>query len=140
MGKNKSLKKLSAKNSERLKIPKSVPDINYNSFKPTFSFRHMQYQCDWCLSKCQRPDKSSFVDTLLRLSQHTWSQISSFSREALGYEKINRDSLKIKSLPPILTPEVNIIGFRFSNSGRMAGFRDNDVFHVIFIDPNHNLW
>lgn len=139
MGKN-NLKKLHLKSGKFFQVPKdteSIPDPDLS--KPIFSFHYMAYGSSTCLSKCEKNIKSSISDTLVRLSQFTWKAIKSKPKDSLGFEAIPRERLK-KSLPPSITPDVTIIVFRFSDSGRMAGFRRKDTFHIVQIGPQHNLY
>ena len=138
MANKKKLKKPAFKESFRFKAPKEPP-IDFDSLPPAFSFRHIKYSGKRCLSKCDDNAKVSIVDKLMRLSQLTWKQIYSQSKEKLGFEKIPRDKLKFP-LPSIVTPEVNIMVFRYSDAGRIAGFRAFDVYHIIAIGPNHDLY
>jgi len=139
MGKNKSLKKLNPKSGTRFCPSDVEPPPNYDSFQPVFSFRYMNYGSGFCLSKCNQQSKSSVSDTLLKLSQLTWSKINSRPKESLGFEKIPSDQFKA-SLPSVITPEVSVLVFRFSKSGRMAGFREKDIYHIILVSPNHDLY
>lgn len=138
MGKNK-LRKLKAKSGPRFRPLDKELHIDYNSFKPAFSFRHMNYGHGKCLSRCDHDSKSSISSTLLRLSQLTWSQIFLEPKEGLGCEKIANDRFK-EALPPIITPDVTVLVFRFSGAGRMAGFRNNDIYHIVQVCPHHDLY
>lgn len=139
MGKN-NLKKLGLKSGKLFQVPKDIesnsdPDLS----KPIFSFHYMVYGSSTCLSKCEKNIKSSLSDTLIRLSQSTWKEIKSKPKESLGFETIPRERFK-KPFPANITPEVTIIVFRFSGSGRMAGFRRKDTYHIVQIGPQHNLY
>ncbi|MBF0488294.1 MAG: hypothetical protein HQK98_09060 [Nitrospirae bacterium] len=137
-------------NPKTIKIPyrkggrfevKDTEDIDYtNNSKPLFSFHYMKRGAKFCLSKCEKKEKSSFADTLLNLSQLTWEEISNKPKDGLGYERISVKSLK-STLPSSITEEVEkVTVFRFSDSGRMAGIRDSNIFHIIFVGRNHDLY
>ena len=112
--KHKSHLKAQSKGSTRLKAPDTSKSINYDSSAPIFSFRHMRYGGKYCMSLCERDDKLAIYGTLLTLSQLTWSQIKMRPREKMGFEKIPKEQIKA-SLPPIITPEVPVLVFRFSD-------------------------
>ena len=127
----KRLKKLRARKTPRLNV--EAPKIDYNSCKPIFSFRHMQYGSQHCLSQCCQDDKSYIADTLLHLSQFTWSQITSMSRRALGFEHIPRNQFST-TLPAFVTPDVEkLTVFQYSQAGRIAGMRIDDVYHILVV-------
>ena len=63
----------------------------------------------------------------------------SFPKEQYGYERIPQKRFKI-ALPSSVTPEVDMMVFRFSSAGRIAGYRINDVFHIVVVGPNHELY
>ena len=142
MNRKKKPKKIKApplKDSTRFKshLP---PDLkSYNSNKPMFSFYFMAYGSKKCMSKCENKSKSSISDTLLRLSQFTWEQIISQPKRGLGYEIIPQGQFK-HPLPKEITPDVSMYIFRFSEEGRMAGFRDKDIYHVVQVGESHDLY
>lgn len=128
-----------SKSTKHFNVSDNKPALTYDDFKPVFSFHYMPYGQKNCLSKCDKKSRSSVVNKLVRLSQKTWDAIKSEPKEGLGWEIIPRDQFKV-SLPKNITPEVPIIVFRFSDSGRMAGFRDKDIYHIVLVSPNHNLY
>ncbi len=139
MGKD-NLKKLHSKSGKHFQVSDDAePLIDYDSLQPTFSFRYMSYGSATCLSKCNKEIKSSIAVKLLRLSQLTWKDITSQPKEGNGFEPMPRERFK-KPLPQTITPDVRIIVFRFSDSGRMAGFRSKDTFHIVQVGPHHNLY
>lgn len=134
MGKGNNFKKVSVKDTSRFQIKELPP--NYDSLKPIFSFRHMDYGGRNCLSRCQKNSKADIADTLLQLSQQPWSKILSTHRKGLGKENIPINEFKV-SLPSFVTPEVKaLMVFKFSTSGRMAGIRRDDIYHILVIGDN----
>lgn len=132
MAKNKHFKKLPARNTVNLTLPQP---IDYNSCKPIFSFFYMQYQSKQCLSQCDQNSKSDVVNTLLRLSQCTWQEINVAPKQSLGFEPIPVYRFKAP-FPPIVTPEVrSLTVFRYSSVGRIAGFREKDIYHILMVGP-----
>lgn len=123
------LKDIKSKKTSHIKLPQLPP--NYNLNKPIFSFYNMQYGDCCCISRCSKEEKSSITNTLIRLSQLTWQQISSQPREKLGYEKIPQEKFSIPFSH--ITPEVDIKVFRHSEKGRIAGYRVNDIYHIVAV-------
>ncbi len=138
MAKNR-LGKLGSKSGNHIHLIDIEPPINYDSYKPAFSFRYMTYGGDKCLSKCDPKSKSSISDTLLRLSQIPWKEIPSKAKGSLGFEKIPSTQFNYP-LPQSVTPDVTMLVLRFSKSGRIAGFREKDIYHIVQVSPNHDLY
>ena len=133
MANRRNLKKIKLKNTPRFAIKELQ---NYDKLKPIFSFRNMNYRGANCLSHCDGPSRAKMVNTLLRLSQLTWSQILSTPKESHGKENIPIKQFKV-SLPPIVTPDVeSLMVFRFSKSERMAGIRHNDIYDILIVGAN----
>lgn len=137
MAKNKPFKKLPVKNTSNFKI--DTPP-NYDDRKPAFSFREMKYRGDGCLSVCEDRHKVEIADRLVRLSQLPWKEIYKQPKEGLGFENIPCRQFIIP-LPATITQEMEtLVVFRFSDSGRMAGFRSQDTYHIVVVGPNHSLY
>lgn len=117
---------------------KALPP-NYDAHKPAFSFHDMRYRGQGCLSQCTKESKSAIADRLLELSQLTWKEIHSNPKEGLGYEPIPNNRFKV-SLPPSVTPEVRLLVFRFSHPGRIAGYRKQDILHIVAVGAQHELY
>jgi hypothetical protein len=139
MGKSKKIQKPPAQSSSRFKAPESQPKLDSNSLKPAFSFRHIKYQGCACLSKCEPHEKTAIADKLLLLSQLTWNVIHTLPRDTMGCEHIPYSQFKV-SLPPIVTQETTLLVFRFSEPGRMAGFRIQDTYHIVALGAQHELY
>lgn len=97
----------------------------------TISLRHLA--ASHCISKCQKPDVLSFADKVRMLTQKSWSELQQAHKHGLGFETIARDGLKV-AVPDHVTPDVNIIAFRFSGKMPMVGYKDGQTFHVLWFD------
>ena len=136
MSKGKEFRKPKSKSSKRIHVKEETAErVNYDMRKPVFSFYHMHYGKENCLSCCDQLNKSSVSDLLMELSQLTWGKIASEPKTGLGYEKIPQKKFKV-TLPQAVTPEVTIKVFRHSHAGRIAGFRKFDVYHIILVGNN----
>jgi hypothetical protein len=129
MAKGKEFKHLKNKPSNRFQTDNLASPPNYDLHKPIFSLKHMRYQGDYCISKCERETKSLIIDTILRLSQYTWAQLKTFPKNT-AFEPIPIHRFKA-SFPPVVTEEVSILVARYDNGGRIAGYREKDIFHII---------
>lgn len=132
MAKNKKVKKLSLKSTPHIQI--KTPLLDYGKLKPVFSFFHMRYGKNYCLSKCDRDHKADLATLLLKLSQVTWDEIASSYRKAYGYEQIPKEQFYANAFPDIVTPDVKkILVFSYSHGGRMAGLQLENVFHIFLV-------
>jgi hypothetical protein len=105
---------------------------------PKFSFHHLN--SGYCITQCTSEEKVSFVDKMYRLSQLTWAQLRQAPKHGLGYEKIDRDSIR-PSIPIGITEDVKFIAFRFHQLAPMVGYRSGDgTFHVIWFDRSFRLY
>jgi hypothetical protein len=132
-------KRIKAKKEQGKKIgtPSQARDTSPEQQKPIFSLHYLSR--DFCLSACTKDEKAAFSDTLRKLSQITWNEISSSPRHGTGYERIRRDALR-SSIPPHLQDDVNFIAFRFFGRAPMVGYRDENIFHVVWIDRTFSLY
>ena len=106
--------------------------------RPTFSFHHLHG--DYCISGCTKDEKAAFAEKMRILSQQTWGQLRQASRHGLGYEKIDRGSLKT-SVPKTITEDVDFIAFRFCGKAPMVGYKANDgTFHIVWFDRGFTLY
>jgi hypothetical protein len=133
MAKGKEFKKPSFKSKGRFQVKEAArPSRHDDSLKPIFSFHHMPYGKPYCLTTCENAVKSSVAVTLVRLSQLTWTAIYLEPKDGLGCEKIPRHQFKV-AMPTVITPEVPILVFRHSGGGRIAGYREENIYHILLI-------
>lgn len=132
-------KRINAKKEKGKKIatPSQTRDTSPEQQKPIFALCYLRR--DYCLSTCSKDEKAAFADTLHKLSQITWNEISSSSRHGVGYERISRDAIR-SGIPAHLKEDVNFIAFQFFGKAPMVGYRDENIFHVIWIDRAFSLY
>lgn len=131
MAKGKEFKHFQPKSGKRFKIPNLEQPTDYGKLKPSFSLKHMVYQGRCCISNCQREEKAHILETIQRLSQATWDEIMGWKRE-MGFEHLPYHRFNVP-LPKIFTPEETILVVRYSGPGRIAGFREKDVYHIVLV-------
>jgi hypothetical protein len=104
----------------------------YNQLYPVFSLEHMaRWVKDHCLLTCNKDERAAFAMALNKLSQLTWAQLKQAPREKLGYEKIS--SLKVVA-PGGIPKGVSFVAFRFEGMKPMIGYREKNIFHVVWLD------
>jgi len=104
---------------------------------PLFSLQHVV--AGFSVSNCERDEKAAFADRLQQLGQMTWEQIQLGSRQGVGTETIGRDSICLP-IPNHITPEVRILALRIRQKARIIGYRQDEVFHIVWIDPKHRVY
>ncbi|MFC1771110.1 hypothetical protein ACFLZV_04400 [Candidatus Margulisiibacteriota bacterium] len=136
----KRIKSKQPQGGERLKTPDNS-SVSTLTKKPIFS---LEFLCkNYCISKCNKEQKAGILDKLHKWSKLTWKEIINSPKNALGHEKIKRDSIKIKKIPT-LVKEVYVLSTRF-NSGknkksRLLGYRVNEIFYLLWIDKDGKLY
>lgn len=109
---------------------------------PIFCFRHL-HRC-YNMDNCVNSDKK-FSKQLLKkielISKLSWDEIKLSDRKGHGAEKIARTSIK-PGVPPMITDDVkDFLSFYFNGEkGRIIGFRNQSLFHVIFIDTKLDVY
>ena len=85
---------------------------------------------------CQTSDFFiKFLKRLKQLCSLNWNEINASPRHSFGYEKIPINSIKKEVC---ITKEINFLfAFRATGDNRaFLGFRDGDVFQVVFVESN----
>jgi len=106
--------------------------------RPKFSFEHLRRS--HCLSNCEKDEKAALADRLHEMSQLTWQQIAQSHKKGQGYEILSRDTITGDAIPDFITEDTNIISFRFCSKAPMVGFRDAEVFYLVWLDRAFNLY
>ena len=135
----KQIKFPKATQGKKIHTPDKASEPSADLLAPIFSLKISK---DYCLSNCDKDEKSAFADTLHKLSQSTWRDLRQSGRHGQGYEIIDKKSIKGK-MPDHITDDVHIIAFRFFGKKPMAGYRDiNDrrIFHVVWLDRDCSLY
>ena len=112
-------------------------DASPDTLPPIFCLQYLQPE--YCLSKCEKEEKSAFADRLYRLSQMTWTQIKCAHRHKLGFENIERTAIRA-GIPKHITPDVTLIAFRFYDKAPMVGYRNKRIFHIVWLDRTYSLY
>jgi hypothetical protein len=112
---------------------------SYNACNPVFSLRHMRKKYN--LSKCTSEEKQAFVNQMIILSQLTWVKIIQSGRHGLGSEHISQDAISGDEIPKdIIKPDTNLLALRFDGKKAMVGFREKDIFHILWFDRDYTLY
>jgi hypothetical protein len=105
--------------------------------KPCFCFQYLHK--DYNSDNCDDDQIKLLIKTLEKLSNLTWLQIESSHRHGLGSEKISRHSVK-PHIPDFIPKDATILSIRFAGNAPMVGFREKNIFHVLFLDGKFNVY
>jgi len=114
-----------------------IPKKNFNKLRPCFSLENLIK--GYCFSDCEKEEKLAFINTIFKLSQLSWEQISQLPRHGLGFEKISRNSLKFK-IPEFVTDDCDIFAFRFYGKAPMIGYRIEQIFYILCLDRSFTAY
>ncbi|MCF8198238.1 MAG: hypothetical protein K9J42_05700 [Sulfuritalea sp.] len=105
---------------------------------PAFSLRYLSPK--WCITGCNQEGKAAFADKVRILTQKSWMEILNLPKKGQGFEKIPRDQIKAP-IPPHVTEDVtHFWAFRFHGKAPMVGYKSNEIFHVLWFDPDFELY
>ena len=79
------------------------------------------------------------VSTLYKLSQLSWRELRLAPRHGVGYEIIDHSSFRVP-IPKHITEDVDMIAFRFSGLKAMVGYRDEAIFHLVWLDRSFKVY
>jgi hypothetical protein len=132
------LKGKTPKPGKRIAPPPTLPSLpNYDLEPPVFSFRYLDKTHG--LDSCDKEEKAALVSTLYKLSQLSWCKLRQGHRHGVGYEIIDRNSFCV-AIPKHISEEVNLIAFRFSGLKPMVGYRDEAIFHIVWLDRSFEVY
>ena len=108
------------------------------------SFKHFQKSGDFCLSKCDRQQLKAVADCLRMMTTMTWMELINSggkpgTKVGLGYTPYEDQDLRHVTRPASLSQDIRIAGVRASEKFRIFGGCHQQVFHVLWFDPNHKI-
>ncbi|MDF7675158.1 hypothetical protein PT286_00150 [Neisseriaceae bacterium ESL0693] len=109
--------------------------------KLVFSFEYMRsdHHCIKCCHNSDADNSFHLLNKIRKLSELTWAQINTTHRHGLGAEKIPYHQIK-ESIPYGLTEDTTFLAFRCIGKAPMIGFRDGQIFHIIWIDYDYEIY
>lgn len=108
-----------------------------NHKSPIFSFKYME--SGHSIRDCPKEDKIVLADKLFQLSQMTWQDIFEAYRHGAGQEKIAKNSIRVP-IPACVKEDTNLIAIRYNGKAPIIGFRENEVFHVLWVDFDYSVY
>ena len=113
--------------------------VNFNARKPKISFEFLGGE--YCISKCEMNEKAEIVDTLYRLSQHTWQELLTLGRKHGGCEPLPLSELKCSiPLNALFLEQKHATVFHNPTKIPIVGFRIEDTLYVFCIDRTYTAY
>ena len=117
----------------------SSPNGGSDKLQPIFSFYNMKDDV-YCVNTCSKDQQSALLKSLCKFSKFTWQELRNAPRHGLGCEKISQDSIKGVNVKSFITPDVTLLAFRASGMSPVVGYREEQIFHILWIDSNFTLY
>ena len=130
------MNKLSSKNrrnSQKL-IKKRIVSESTDNLPPLFSFQYTVKGFD--LSACDLHCAKKVIDLIDKFSKVSWRDSKSTQRHGIGFEKIS-------DLKKDITEEFEgrtILSCSLSEIMRFLGFREQQIFYVLWIDKTGEIY
>ena len=132
-------RRIKGKSGKQGSLVKSQEPVNYDENPPIFSLEKLQ-SGKYCLSSLDQENKAKFADAIFRRKAITWNQIKQQSRHGLGTEKIPKTQIKAP-IPRFITDDFeSFLVFRYNGLKPMVGYRQRDVFFVLWFDLDFTLY
>lgn len=140
--KNPKQEKKPAKKGKR--VEKALLDINWMGKSPKWSFSNydrMTPNNEWCVRSALQ--NSDVISALIDFEGMTWTDIEKATHGTKGKSKnhfihLSAMNDEARSRCEKLEHE-GLYSLRISNLERIFGFRVDDIFHVVWYDPNHKV-
>ena len=110
--------------------------VNYDEKRIVFSFQYIDKSA---LDDFEFSDFKALLDQFKILSTLTWKQIRQSGRHGLGTEKIDSSDISAK-IPNIIDEDITLLAIRYKGKAPMIGFRERDIFHILWIDRTFTLY
>ncbi|UAA38792.1 hypothetical protein KIH87_19395 [Paraneptunicella aestuarii] len=103
-------------------------------------FKATAHDASTLFSSLDQEHKAMFSEAIFRRKSLTWNDIKSSDRHGLGTEKIPKTSINAP-IPRFKTEDIeNFLVFRYHGKDPMVGYRQKDIFFVLWFDHNFTLY
>ncbi len=112
---------------------------NYDSTPSIFSLEKVVGD-NYCFSQLNDEDKKQFAESIFKRKNLPWKDIKKIDRHGLGIEKIPKHQIK-GTMPQNITEDFEeFLAFRFNGKKPMVGYREKNIFYVLWFDHNFTLY
>ncbi len=106
-----------------------------------FSLKNLSSEYDLNAASCTDYIRSQLLFKLKLLCDQTWNKLFVKSKQSGGIEKIDKSAI-LAPLPSCVTDDIShlyVVRFNGQNS-RLIGYRSDNVFQVLFVDVNLEVY
>jgi hypothetical protein len=111
---------------------KPTKPVNYDDESPKFCLHFLRDDFD--VHSLDASNQAAFAKSLQKLSASRWKDLIVAPRHGQGSERIPRGQIRAP-IPPRFQDQDKFLVFRYNGKHPMAGVRVDDVFHVLWIEP-----
>jgi len=142
------------KKTHAKKVPKYAPGIHLATGKepkisvsldgpthPVWRLTHMDWDGPWCPSKSKDSGVRQILERLASFESMSWVQIkSNTGSHTVGATNITKEA-RTRLLDQKLDEWMDhLTSLRMSNKERLWGFLRSGIFHVLWWDPDHQVY
>ena len=132
-------KRIKGSQPKQGRLVKAQAPLNYDNHPPTFSLEKLQ-PGKYCFSGLDQEHKTMFAEAMFRRKNLSWNEIKKLDPHGLGTEKIAKSAIKA-ALPAFITDDLDdFLVFRYKQKHPMVGYRQRDVFFVLWFDHDFTLY
>ena len=134
MSSNKTIKARTEQVAARIVNPPAAHPLDHDEHL-IFSLRSVQQEF-----QCKKEDAHLVMGALQRASEQTWTELTTRAHDKGGMEFLPIEKM-LRNWPASLgEPPERVAVLRFSQRGRIIGMRRARVFHIVWIDPLHEIY
>lgn len=116
-------------------LRETAPPPSYNEETPKFCLHYLRNDFD--VHALDADGQCAFAKTLQKLAGLRWTEIVTSGRHGHGSEHIPKAQIK-PSIPERFQDRERFMVLRYNGLLPMAGVRVDDVYHVLWIEPEFN--
>jgi hypothetical protein len=125
--------------SKRGRIPTPEAPQDYDQKPPLFSLERVQ-EGEHGYSALTTAEKAAFADSIYKRSGLKWIDLRRCDRHKLGTELIPRGQITAP-IPAFITEDQDsFMVMRFSGKKPIIGFRERNIFYIIWFDRNFKVY
>ncbi|MEI6175357.1 MAG: hypothetical protein WCS43_00580 [Verrucomicrobiota bacterium] len=142
------------KKTQAKKIPKYAPSIQLAAGKepkigvspdgpthPVWRLSQIDWDGPWCPSKCKESGARQILERLAQFESMSWVQIkSNTGSHTVGAENIMREARQRLTERKLDEWADHLTSLRMSGKQRLWGFLRAGIFHVLWWDPEHEVF
>jgi hypothetical protein len=128
--------------AKSLPVPRGLPDAGNSDDRLCWRFRHADHDSRWCIHQAA-DDLCSILGQLANLESMTVGEAfpgGGYPGKEYEVESIpTREALdRLEAIGLADMTKISVL--RLGGMPRLYGFRDKNIFHVVWWDPQHEIW